>query len=358
MSDIAEQLEAIQKEIRETPYHKATEHHIGKLRARLARLKDKQMEASAKGGGGGGGYAVKQQGDATVVLVGPPSAGKSTLLNYLTNAQSKVAPYAFTTVTVIPGMMVYNTARIQILDVPGLIEGAEEGKGRGREVLSVIRASDLLVIMTDITRPQAITRIVDALERNGIRVNKKPPHVKIDKKLAGGIIIHSNLKQDLSKETIKDMVNEFGIKNAEITLKEKVSFDTLVDALSRNRVYISAIFVVNKSDLLNRHPIDLPEKSLKISADTGQGVDTLKAAMWQTLEFKRVYLIREDEKPHFDNPLIVKGSADLEYVKSLLGTDFALTKTKAKIWGKGSKFPGQEVSLKTQIAEGMQIMFL
>src|SRR3990172_13232003 len=159
MESVNSQIADIEKEIRETPYHKGTEHHIGKLRARLSKLKDKALESQARGGGGGGGYAVKKQGDATVVLIGPPSAGKSTLINKLTNAESKVAPYAFTTVTVIPGMLKYNQAYIQILDIPGLIEGAKEGKGRGREVLSVAKGADLLIIMTDVKRVPQIEKM-------------------------------------------------------------------------------------------------------------------------------------------------------------------------------------------------------
>ena len=167
MSDFQKQIEDIEKEIRETPYHKGTEHHIGILRARLSRIKDKVLDSQvrAKGGGGRVGYSVKHQGDATIVLVGPPSVGKSTLLNALTNAQSKVAPYSFTTVSVIPGMMNFRNAKIQILDVPGLIEGAEVGKGRGKEVLSVVRGCDLLVIITEVGKENAIERIKNALEK-------------------------------------------------------------------------------------------------------------------------------------------------------------------------------------------------
>src|SRR3989339_961936 len=112
MADISQQIEEIQEILRKTPHHKATNGFIGAMRAKIARLKDKEVETSGKGGGSGGGFTVKKQGDATVVLIGPPSAGKSTLINQLTNAESKVAPYAFTTVTVVPGMLKYNEAYI------------------------------------------------------------------------------------------------------------------------------------------------------------------------------------------------------------------------------------------------------
>src|SRR4030066_2238690 len=247
---IDEQIQNIEKEIRETPYHKGTERHIGILRARIARLKDKQLdqETKSKKGGGGVGYAIKKEGDASVVLIGPPSVGKSTLLNKLTNASSKVAPYSFTTVSVIPGMMDYKNARIQILDVPGLIEGAEEGKGRGREVLSVARGADLIILMTDVERPEALYRIKAALERNGIRLNIVRPNVICDKKLGGGIVLHTNIKQDLSKETIKAVIQELGIKNAEVAINEKLTIARLIDAFSPNRVYLPVFFIINKVD--------------------------------------------------------------------------------------------------------------
>lgn len=359
---LREQVEAIEKEIRETPYHKGTEHHIGKLRARLARLKDREIEQTTKKGGGGGGYAVKKEGDATVVLVGHPSVGKSTLLNALTNAKSKTAPYAFTTVSVIPGMMVYKNTYIQILDVPGLIEGAEEGKGRGREVLSVARAADLLLIMTDVSRRHSINKILETLSRNGIRINQAPPDVLIEKKAGGGIIIHSNIKQEVGKQTIKEVAQEFSIRNAEITLKEKLPLDRLIDAFSTNRAYLPAIFCINKIDLSDPkdtfHDLSQSSQNIFISAGKGSGLEKLKERIWELLNFIRVYLVREGQDPSFDNPMVMKSGSILKDVAEKIGTEFAQGKKGAKIWEAGAKFPGQEVSLSTKTLEGMQVRFI
>lgn len=369
MTDVFTQIEKIEKEIRETPYHKATEHYIGRLRAKLAKLKDKLIEEGSRRPGGPKarrGYAVKKQGDATVTLVGEPSVGKSTLLNRLTNARSKIAPYAFTTVSVIPGMMSYKDAKIQVLDVPGLIKGAEIGRGRGKEVISVARGSDLLIILCDVGGEKSLEIISESLEKSGIRINKTPPNVVVDKKVRGGLTVHSNIKQDINNETIRQIAKEFKIVNGEITIKEKLTLDCLIDAFSPNRVYIPAIFVINKIDLRRKkskcftaseHCSKLP-LSHYISAEKGINIDNLKKLMWEKLKFVRVYLVKRGEKPNKGSPIIMKKGQTLTDVARKIGEEFAEEKKKAVIWRTGAKYPGQEVSLKLKVQEGMQVRFV
>ena len=79
MATIKEQIEMIRAEIDKTQKNKATNAHIGKLKAKIAQLKLKEEKAAAhsKASGGGKGFEVKKSGDATVSLVGFPSVGKS-----------------------------------------------------------------------------------------------------------------------------------------------------------------------------------------------------------------------------------------------------------------------------------------
>jgi small GTP-binding protein len=359
MQTIDEQIAQIEEVLRKTPHHKATNGFIGAMRAKIARLKDKEIEMTGKsGGGGGGGYSVKKQGDATIVLVGPPSSGKSTLINSLTNAESKVAPYAFTTVTVIPGMLKYNQAYIQILDIPGLIEGAREGKGKGKEVLSVARNADMLIVMTDVQRVDHIAKMYSELEGAGIRINQEKPKVLIEKKAEGGLEIFSNIKQKIDKDIIKEIAREYGIINGTIALKEKFSYNRLFDAFSSNRVYIPAIFVINKVDMEPNYKNLIEGEYVAISADRGEGINDLINEIWNALKFVMVYLVKTDEDFKNGDPIIMKGGETLKDVALKIGPDFAESKKIAKIWGSGAKFPGQEVSFSTEVLEGMKIQFI
>jgi len=165
-TDVDSRIKAIKEEIRKTPYHKGTEHYIGHLKAKLAKLKQRQAQAKPKGKGKG--FALKKAGDATVVLVGPPSVGKSSLLNKLTRARARVEEWPFTTLEVIPGMLQYKGAHIQSLDFAVIISGAAKGIGWGREVLSVAREADLLILMVDLKNKHKVSSILKELKELGI----------------------------------------------------------------------------------------------------------------------------------------------------------------------------------------------
>ena len=109
------------------------------MKAKLAKLKAEVLLGDKSSGGGAGvpGFDVTKSGDTRVGLVGFPSVGKSTLLTVLTGTFSEVAAYEFTTLTAIPGVIHYRGAKIQLVDLPGLIEGAKDGKGRGRQIIGV-----------------------------------------------------------------------------------------------------------------------------------------------------------------------------------------------------------------------------
>ena len=80
-------------------------------------------------------------------MVGLPNAGKSTLVSKLTTAHPKVANYQFTTLTPVLGVCEYKNERMVFADIPGLIEGASEGKGLGHEFLRHIERCSILIHM-------------------------------------------------------------------------------------------------------------------------------------------------------------------------------------------------------------------
>lgn len=376
--DIEAQIRNIETEMAKTPYHKGTEGWFGLMRAKISKLKTQLIDKQTSKSGGGGGFAVRKFGDATVVLVGFPSVGKSTLLNVLTNAKSPTAEYAFTTVSVIPGMMDFNGAQIQILDVPGLIAGAAKGSGRGREVLSVIRGADLLLIIAESGREEdQWRRMVDELYANGVRINELPPQVIVKKALRGGVKINTPSRQNLDRQTIIDVAKEFGVTNAEITTKEELTLDRLVDAFAANRVYVPALFVVNKIDKNTTPEVQVQkhfgsgtdtthQEVIGISAECNIGLGELREKIWETLGLVRVYL-RDPKKSlslHLRGgsinmePMIMRVGDTLTDVLSALGPDAAVGKTEAKIWGPGARFPGQTVSFSTKVQDCMGVTFV
>ena len=202
-----------------------------------------------------------------------------------------------------------------------------------------------------------LNQIQKELAEVGIRINQKRPEITIEEKLSGGLEIHSNLKQDLKEATLKQIASEMGFKNAVISLKEKVTVDSLIDALSPNRTYLPALTVINKVDLNPASRQKIPE-AIYVSAKNGTGFEELKEKIWEKLNLVRIYLVHPDEEPNLNNPLIMKAGQTLADVARKIGEEFAAGVKSAKIWGSGARFPGQEVSLTTPVKEGLQVRFI
>jgi len=357
---LEEEIESIREEIAETPYNKSTEAHIGRLKAKLAEKKEKLQNQSSAGGGQG--YAVEKHGDATVALVGFPSVGKSTLINALTNADSETGSYEFTTLDVNPGMLQYRGANIQILDVPGLIEGAADGRGGGQEVLSVVRTADLVVFMLSVFEVDQYERLREELYNNKIRLDTEPPSIHIRKRHKNGIQVNKSDSVGLDEQTIKDVLRENGYVNAEVTVRGDPSIDELIDGMMDNRIYIPSIVAVNKADLIDEsylptvyenlrsHDID-PEEATFISAEKERGLDGLKERIYDTLGLVRVYMDKPGRGVDYDEPLMLREGATVGDALQKLGGEFEDRFRFARVSGPSAKHDDQQVGTDHALAD-------
>lgn len=165
----------------EVPIGTCVYRNIDGERVQLADLvRDKQEAVIAKGGDGGFGNAhfksstrqapiiaeVGEPGDefeaelelkllADVGLVGLPNAGKSTFLSVVSNAKPEIADYPFTTITPNLGVATVDNTDILIADIPGLIEGAAEGKGLGHAFLRHVERTPVILHLIDIYNDDA-----------------------------------------------------------------------------------------------------------------------------------------------------------------------------------------------------------
>ncbi|MBN1280769.1 MAG: GTP-binding protein [Candidatus Thermoplasmatota archaeon] len=351
-TSIEQQIKAIEDEIFKTQKNKATEHHIGKLKAKIARLRQ-EAEKRKSAGAKGKGFSIKKSGNATVGIVGFPSVGKSTLLNQLTAADSKVGEYDFTTLETIPGMMKYNGAEIQLLDLPGLILGAARGKGRGREVIAAVRNVDLLLLMVDGQSLEQLSVIEQELYSAGIRLNQRNPDVVVTKKAYGGIVVNTTVPlTHLTELHIKSIASEFVI-NADVTLREDLTEDQLIDTFAANRVYIAALVAINKTDLTSPETLRAMVQALQakrwdvcaISAKNKENLEHLREKIFLHLRLIRVFMKPVGKKADYVQPMILREGQTVADACRHIHRDFYRNFRYAAVWGPSAKHAGQKVGL-------------
>ena len=349
---IPEKIKSIQDEMARTKINKATEHHLGLLKAKIAKLKREQEDRDVrKSGARHDGFDVRRTGDATVVLIGLPSVGKSTLLNSLTGARSAVGAFQFTTLTVVPGMMEYGGARIQILDLPGVIKGASSGKGLGRRILAVARSADLVLLILDMFQPYHMNVLVGELGNIGIRLNQLPPNIVIEKAGSGGIAIAQQTRlTKITEGHLRDMLHLYGVTNARVVIREDITSEQLADHLMGNVIYSRGLTVLNKIDLagddfLKGVRAKLGSDVVEVSANSGINTDLLREKIYRELRFIRIYMRPKGGETDFEEPLIMREGDTVEDVCAKLHRSMRKAFRYGLVWGGSVRFGGQRVGL-------------
>ncbi|KAF8897426.1 developmentally regulated GTP binding protein 1 [Infundibulicybe gibba] len=332
----------------ESQKNKATSYHLGQLKAKIAKLRRELISPTSGSGGGGGGlgFDVARTGIASVGFVGFPSVGKSTLMSKLTGTHSEVSEIDFTTLTTVPGTVKVHGAPIQILDLPGIIEGANDGRGRGRQVA---RTCNLIFIVLDVLKPLGDKKLIESeLEGFGIRLNKRPPAILVRRKEKGGIAITNTVPlTNIDHDEIKAVLSEYKINNADIAIREPgATADDLVDVVEGNRVYIPALYIdaisIEELDLLYKIPNSVP-----ISSREWLNIDELIEKMWETLDLVRVYTKPRGLAPDYSQPVVLRrGKCSIEDFCNNIHKEIAKQMKYAIVWGASAKHSrGQKVGL-------------
>ncbi len=368
---VEDRIKELEERLASTKVNKATQKSINFIKAQLAKLRESLIQIVSSKKGGGGGFGIKKSGDAQIAFIGFPSVGKSSLLNLLTEGDThlKVAAYDFTTITAIPGMMNIEDAKIQLIDLPGIILGAATGKGKGKEVLGAVRSAELILIIICFREDgtinfQDLKKIRNELHNAGIRLNSRPSRISIKEQTRGGIHYTSKGPQLMDKDEVKALLNELGLRNAGVHFNEpNTTPDQLIDFIMGNRVYTKEFVVINKVDLMKNtlSPEEITESIghnhwVMISAKNQENINALRHRIFQELNLIRVYLKPPKKEADMDEPIILHKGDTMKTLCRKIHKRFVKDFRFSLIWGNSARHPGQKIANLNHIIEDGDIV--
>jgi uncharacterized protein len=358
---ILERVKDIESEIARTQKNKATNSHLMRLRAQLAKYRTQLLTEGGSSGGNSAerGFEVAKSGDGRVALIGFPSVGKSSLLCAMTGTESEAAAYEFTTLTAIPGNIIYNDAKIQMLDLPGIIEGAAYGRGRGRQVVACAKTADMILIVLDAAKEveknhRAI--LENELRLVGIRLNERPPIVTYKKKKTGGVKFSTTVKLTRMGEdperTVKAILQEYKIHNADLLIRQDITGDQLIDVIEGNRKYVRCLYLYNKIDMISIEQVDEIARrpnTIVTSVMWRLNFDFVLRRIWGCMGLVRVYTKKRGEPPSWE-PVIISeertGGVTVEHLCRAIHRDLEKQFKYALVWGTSCRHSPMRCGLK------------
>jgi ribosome-interacting GTPase 1 len=233
----------------------------------------------------------------------------------------------------------YQGARIQLLDLPGIVEGASQGRGRGRQVVATAKTADLILIMLDATKSEEQRRLLEIeLDAVGIRLNKRKPDVVFKRRTTGGITLNTTVKLTKTDEkTIRTILAGYKLHNCDVMIREDITTDEFIDVLIGTRKYIPC----------------LTDNTVVISCEMDLNLDYLIERIWESLELVKVYTKKRGARPDLSDPVCLRKGATIEDVCLGIHKSLVSNFRNGLVWGRSSKFSphAQKVSLNHQLQD-------
>ncbi len=289
----SEKLDALEEMLATIPKHKGTEKMQADIKRRIAKVRS---ELQHKGGPARGAAVprIEKQGAGQVVLVGAPNTGKSLLVRKLTHATPEVADYPFTTRLPCPGMMPFEDIQIQLVDLPPVHPQFSESW-----LPQVVRYADAALLVVDLSAPDLLEEIeatVAQLEKSRILLRDQPSPDQPGSVTLPTLLVAN--KRDLP---------------------EAAENGPMLEELYRSRFPM-----------------------ISVSAESGEGLEDLKRAVFTRLDILRVYTKVPGKKADYTTPYVLKRGATVVTLAERIHKDLAQSLKFARVWGHG-KFEGQMV---------------
>lgn len=346
---IEEKMAALQEMRSAMPSHKGAEKLRAEITKKIARLRgEMEKKAQKKSSGKGQEFHVKKDGCGQIAIIGFPNTGKSTLLKALTGVEVEIASFPFTTKVPVAGMMNYEGARVQLVEVPAIIEGSAGGKAHGTQIFSLIRNTDAVALMLNArTALEEFKKIEKELEKAGIFLNKKKPGIQVKQTGFKGITIAGKKFLKTKEEEFVNYLKNCGIHHASIVLSEFTDIRKLEEALDESLSYKISFAIINEAfGKANPGEASEIEKKMpvkKISGLEEKEIAEMKKALFDVLEKILIYTKKPGEKADTKEPIVLNKGATVEDVAQKLHKDFAQKLKFVKVWG-STKFAGQMVA--------------
>jgi len=298
-------LEKLRELFRLLPKHKGTERLQSDLKQRMSQLKEELERGKTAGKKTGPSHHVPREGAGQVALVGPPNAGKSTLLAALTNARPEIAPYPFTTRAPQPGIMMWRDVPVQLIDLPPLSSDFVEVW-----LPNVIRSADAALLIVDLSSDDVAEAALQVLDR-----------------LAGA---HTELVAELPYDVEDESIRHLRT----VMVGNKLDTPGAGDRLEIIREWFSSKFPI-----------------VACSVHTGEGLETVRTVTYDLLGVLRIYTRVPGKPVDRTKPFTLPVGSTIIDLAKVIHRDFEHTLKSARIWGTGV-FDGQTVKRDHELRDG------